>query len=153
MDPKPNSQTERLRRKLMGTAREHWIDIVDDEGEPERVLLMAPKVRRANAIITECIDMPKGKEEITADEVKIDLGKLQVLSLIECLRDADTKEAVLQLTDKDALLDGPFTYLFRQLGQSAANLVKPDGKAVKKNSSPTTAEEPSSDSQKSAAAP
>lgn len=130
---------ERLRAKLLGgKGREQWIDVDDpDTGEVDRCLLVAPNVRQANNLITKNLKLPKGKdlEDLNASDISIDNAELQVQALILCLRDPDSRLPLLDQTHREALLDGPLTYLFMKLGMAAAQLCNPNAKKAKKNSS------------------
>lgn len=128
---------EQIRKRLLGAAaREVWAEVENpDSGELERYCLISPTVRQANSILQRAMQMPKGKdaEDIKASDVTIDNAEMQVQALIYCLRDPDTKQPLLDQTNREALLDGPLSYLFSALAVKAQALFTPSLKTTKKN--------------------
>jgi hypothetical protein len=79
--------------------------------------------------------MPKGKspEDFDMADVDLDNAEMQIQSLIYCLRDPETKQPILDQTSREALLDGPLSYLFAALAVQAQKLINPSQKSTKKN--------------------
>ena len=115
-----------LREKLLSNGAQFRTKTVK-LGEDE-VLLIQPSVGRRNEIIKKATDLTISK---TGQDMDIDLTKLAIYSIIECVRDPKDNKKIFEETDVKFLSEtAEGTYIVDKLGEAVTELmnVEVDGK-------------------------